>query len=54
MKSKIILEIAKKYFDLDSLKSKGLDREDFVDIHISLLKDALEEAFDRGLNINYN
>jgi DNA-directed RNA polymerase subunit RPC12/RpoP len=44
----ILLDIAKKHLNLETLDVRGLDRLDFSDQSVLSIKKALEEAFDAG------
>lgn len=51
LSDQIVSQIIKKYFNLDSLVPKNLDREDFIEVHVSILEDALKDAIECGYNI---
>lgn len=46
---KVILEIAQKYFSVETLEVKNRDSLDFYDVHVMSIKRALEEAYNLGL-----
>ena len=45
---KKIIEIAKKYFDVETLEKRNRDSLDFYDVSISSIKAALEAAYRAG------
>jgi hypothetical protein len=49
-KDKVILQIAKKHFDLKDLKTRKSDSADFHDVAVWSIKQALEDAFEAGKN----
>lgn len=51
LSDQIVSQIIKKYFNLDSLVPKNSDREDFIEVHVSILEDALKDAIECGYNI---
>jgi len=47
-RKQVLDEIARKLLDIESLTPQGRDRLDFHDIHVSLLRGAMEEAWKAG------
>lgn len=43
--------IAKKWFDVETLETRGMDGLDFYDVSVGCIKKALHEAFSVGLEI---
>ena len=46
----LLVEIAKKHLDLETLETRNSDSLDFHDVAVWSLKDALQEAYEAGLN----
>jgi hypothetical protein len=44
----LILSIAKKYFDIETLKISNIDQKDFQEVSVGSMKSALEAAYDAG------
>ncbi len=49
---KIIVEIAKKFFDVETLQTRNLDRLDFHEVSVGSMKAALEAAYKAGQDSN--
>lgn len=47
-KEQIILEIAKKEFNIETLETRGSDDLDFFETSVWSAKDALSEAYEAG------
>ncbi len=47
-KDSIILEIAKKKFNIETLETRGSDNSDFFEIAVWSAKDALSAAYEAG------
>jgi hypothetical protein len=48
----ILLEkIAKKWFDVETLETRGMDDLDFYDVSVFCMKKALDEAFKAGMEL---
>ena len=48
----ILLEkIAKKWFNVKTLKTRGSDGLDFYDVSVGCMKKALDEAFKAGVEV---
>lgn len=45
---KILLQIAKQHMRLETLEEQKSDRLDFVEVHVSAIKDALMAAYKAG------
>ena len=46
---KLIEQIAKKHFNIETLKVRKSDRLDFHDVYVENMQAALEEAYQAGL-----
>ena len=46
----LLTEIAKKHLNLETLKTRNSDSFDFHDVAVWSLKEALQEAYEAGLN----
>lgn len=46
----LLVEIAKKHLNLETLETRNSDSLDFHDVAVWSLKDALQEAYEAGLN----
>ena len=46
----LLLEIAKKHLNLETLETLNSDSLDFHDVAVWSLKDALQEAYEAGFN----
>ena len=46
----LLTEIAKKHLNLETLETRNSDSLDFHDVAVWSLKDALQEAYEAGLN----
>jgi len=46
----LLTEIAKKHLNLETLETRNSDSLDFYDVAVWSLKDALQEAYEAGLN----
>lgn len=51
-KDQIILDIAKRWFDVETLETRGLDQLDFYDVSVFCIKKALQEAYTEGSKQN--
>lgn len=49
---KIIVEIAKKFFDVETLQTRNLDRLDFHEVSVGSMKAALDAAYKAGQDSN--
>ena len=50
----ILLErIAKKWFNVETLETRGSDGLDFYDVSVFCMKSALDEAFKAGLEVGF-
>jgi hypothetical protein len=47
-KDEIIVEIAKKYFNVETLEKRKMDRLDFHEVSVWSMKSALEAAYKAG------
>ena len=48
----ILLErIAKKWFNVETLETRGSDGLDFYDVSVGCMKSALDEAFKAGMEV---
>jgi len=47
-KYKEVSAIAKKVMKINSLKPKGRDDDDFYEVHVKSIEDALKMAYDAG------
>jgi len=47
-REKTILQIAKKYFRVQTLESRGLDRLDFYNVSVWCIQSALTDAYKAG------
>jgi len=45
----LLLKIAKKHFDIDTLETRKSDRDDFHDVAVWSIKAALEAAYEAGM-----
>lgn len=46
----LLTEIAKKHLNLETLETRNSDSLDFHDVAVWSLKEALQEAYEAGLN----
>jgi hypothetical protein len=46
----LLTEIAKKHLSLETLETRNSDSLDFHDVSVWALKDALQEAYEAGIN----
>lgn len=46
----LLAEIAKKHLNLETLETRNSDSLDFHDVAVWSLKEALQEAYEAGLN----
>ena len=46
----LLTEIAKKHLNLETLETRNSDSLDFHDVAVWALKEALQEAYEAGLN----
>lgn len=46
----LLVEIAKKHLNLETLETRNSDSLDFHDVAVWSLKDALQEAYEAGFN----
>ena len=51
---KILFEIAQKYFDVETLKTRNRDCLDFHEVSVGSMKAALEAAYKAGQEANKN
>lgn len=50
----ILLEkIAKKWFNVETLETRGSDGLDFYDVSVGCMKSALDEAFKAGMEVGF-
>jgi hypothetical protein len=49
--NKILEDIAKKWFDVETLETRKSDRLDFYDVSVGCMKKALDEAFKKGMEV---
>lgn len=47
-RDKILFEIAKDWFNVETLETRGLDCLDFYDVGIGCIRKALAEAYEAG------
>lgn len=50
----LLLKIAKKHFDVDTLETRNSDSKDFYEVSVWSIKEALEEAYANGYKNGYN
>ncbi|MAM33442.1 MAG: hypothetical protein CMH28_00015 [Micavibrio sp.] len=46
----LLIEIAKKHLSIETLETRNSDSLDFHDVAVWALKEALQEAYEAGLN----
>ena len=47
----LLTDIAKKHLNIETLETRNSDRLDFHDVAVWCLKDALQAAYDAGLQL---